>query len=50
MLDVSHKILPHSIYYSKPFRCHPAPGPVGSVSLSGCLALEMVTVEYKGHT
>jgi len=30
--------------------CHPAPGPVGSVSLSGSLALEMLTVEYNGHT
>ncbi|PPQ95365.1 hypothetical protein CVT26_008210 [Gymnopilus dilepis] len=30
--------------------CHPAPGPVGSVSLSSCLALQRITVEYKGHT
>jgi len=30
--------------------CHPAPGPIGSVSLSSCLALERLTVEYKGHT
>ncbi|CAA7266203.1 unnamed protein product [Cyclocybe aegerita] len=30
--------------------CHPAPGPVGSVSLSGSLALEMISVEYFGHT
>ncbi|KAG6872924.1 hypothetical protein C0995_005182 [Termitomyces sp. Mi166 len=30
--------------------CHPAPGPAGSVSLSGSLALEKVTVEYTGHT
>ncbi|KAF5313402.1 hypothetical protein D9611_008575 [Ephemerocybe angulata] len=30
--------------------CHPAPGPVGSVSLSSCLALERITVEYHGHT
>ncbi|KAG5636875.1 hypothetical protein H0H81_006536 [Sphagnurus paluster] len=29
---------------------HPAPGPVGSVSLSSCLALERITVEYHGHT
>lgn len=31
-------------------RCHPAPGPVGSVSLTSCLALQRITVEYKGHT
>lgn len=30
--------------------CHPAPGPIGSVSLSSCLALERITVEYRGHT
>ncbi|TFK31807.1 hypothetical protein BDQ12DRAFT_729235 [Crucibulum laeve] len=30
--------------------CHPAPGPVGSVSLSSCLAVRQITVEYKGHT
>ncbi|KAJ3518876.1 hypothetical protein NMY22_g13463 [Coprinellus aureogranulatus] len=30
--------------------CHPAPGPVGSVSLSSCLALQRITVEYRGHT
>ncbi|KAJ2919702.1 hypothetical protein MD484_g665, partial [Candolleomyces efflorescens] len=30
--------------------CHPAPGPVGSVSLSSCLALERLIVEYHGHT
>ncbi|KAF8960876.1 hypothetical protein BDZ97DRAFT_1921766 [Flammula alnicola] len=30
--------------------CHPAPGPIGSVSLSSCLALQRLTVEYKGHT
>ncbi|KJA25233.1 hypothetical protein HYPSUDRAFT_37712 [Hypholoma sublateritium FD-334 SS-4] len=30
--------------------CHPAPGPIGSVSLSSCLALQRVTVEYTGHT
>ncbi|KAF9450012.1 hypothetical protein P691DRAFT_811259 [Macrolepiota fuliginosa MF-IS2] len=30
--------------------CHPAPGPIGSVSLSSCLALERITVDYKGHT
>ncbi|KAG6827534.1 hypothetical protein H0H92_011413, partial [Tricholoma furcatifolium] len=30
--------------------CHPAPGPVGSVSLSSSLALAQVTVEYSGHT
>jgi len=29
---------------------HPAPGPKGSVSLSSCLALERVEVEYFGHT
>ncbi|KAJ7253038.1 hypothetical protein B0H12DRAFT_1117157 [Mycena haematopus] len=30
--------------------CHPAPGPKGSVSLSSCLAMERLTVEYFGHT
>ncbi|EDR10639.1 uncharacterized protein LACBIDRAFT_317321 [Laccaria bicolor S238N-H82] len=30
--------------------CHPAPGPVGSVSLSSCLALQRLIVEYRGHT
>ncbi|TFK29434.1 hypothetical protein FA15DRAFT_663972 [Coprinopsis marcescibilis] len=30
--------------------CHPAPGPVGSVSLSSSLALERISAEYKGHT
>ncbi|KXN82377.1 Peptidase M20 domain-containing protein 2 [Leucoagaricus sp. SymC.cos] len=30
--------------------CHPAPGPIGSISLSSCLALERVTVDYEGHT
>ncbi|KAJ7704398.1 hypothetical protein B0H17DRAFT_1193643 [Mycena rosella] len=30
--------------------CHPAPGPKGSVSLSSCLALERINVEYFGHT
>jgi len=30
--------------------CHPAPGPIGSVSLSSCLALERITAEYHGHT
>ncbi|KAG6914844.1 hypothetical protein DXG01_014976 [Tephrocybe rancida] len=30
--------------------CHPAPGPVGSVSLTSCLALERIEVEYRGHT
>ncbi|RDB23724.1 Peptidase M20 domain-containing protein 2 [Hypsizygus marmoreus] len=29
---------------------HPAPGPIGSVSLSSCLAIERITVEYFGHT
>ncbi|KAF7366720.1 Peptidase M20 domain-containing protein 2 [Mycena sanguinolenta] len=28
----------------------PAPGPKGSVSLSSCLAMERLTVEYFGHT
>ncbi|KAF9523772.1 hypothetical protein CPB83DRAFT_886687 [Crepidotus variabilis] len=28
--------------------CHPAPGPVGSVSLSGSLAVEALVAEYKG--
>ncbi|KAF8802853.1 hypothetical protein BYT27DRAFT_7196189 [Phlegmacium glaucopus] len=30
--------------------CHPAPGPIGSVSLSSSLALQRLIVEYKGHT
>lgn len=30
--------------------CHPAPGPIGSVSLSSCLALQRITVDYSGHT
>ncbi|KAJ7672571.1 hypothetical protein DFH06DRAFT_1176795 [Mycena polygramma] len=30
--------------------CHPAPGPKGFVSLSSCLALERIQVEYFGHT
>ncbi|TFK31808.1 hypothetical protein BDQ12DRAFT_693525 [Crucibulum laeve] len=30
--------------------CHPAPGPIGSVSLSSCLALQRLTIEYFGHT
>jgi len=30
--------------------CHPAPGPIGSVSLSSCLAIQSITVEYFGHT
>ncbi|THV08023.1 hypothetical protein K435DRAFT_709295 [Dendrothele bispora CBS 962.96] len=31
-------------------RCHPAPGPTGSVSLSSCLAAQQCEVEYFGHT
>ncbi|KAJ7337411.1 hypothetical protein DFH08DRAFT_876765 [Mycena albidolilacea] len=30
--------------------CHPAPGPKGSVSLTSCLAMERLEVEYFGHT
>ncbi|KAL0961090.1 hypothetical protein HGRIS_006072 [Hohenbuehelia grisea] len=30
--------------------CHPAPGPKGSVSLTSCLALNRVMVEFNGHT
>ncbi|KAF8639157.1 hypothetical protein AX17_001645 [Amanita inopinata Kibby_2008] len=30
--------------------CHPAPGPKGSVSLTGCLALQRMVIEYHGHT
>ncbi|KAF5352080.1 hypothetical protein D9758_009404 [Tetrapyrgos nigripes] len=30
--------------------CHPAPGPKGSVSISSCLALQRIAVEYFGHT
>ncbi|KAI0321513.1 hypothetical protein OF83DRAFT_1051107, partial [Amylostereum chailletii] len=32
------------------YRSHPAPGPIHGASLSSCLALERVTVEYHGHT
>jgi hypothetical protein len=31
-------------------RCHPAPGPKESVSLSSSLALQRIEVEYSGHT
>jgi len=31
-------------------RCHPAPGPKGSVSLSSSLALQRIEIEYSGHT
>lgn len=31
-------------------RCHPAPGPKGSVSLCSSLALQRIEVEYSGHT
>ncbi|TFK31806.1 hypothetical protein BDQ12DRAFT_693512 [Crucibulum laeve] len=30
--------------------CHPAPGPIGSVSLSSSLAVRSVAAVYKGHT
>ncbi|KZP22218.1 hypothetical protein FIBSPDRAFT_704897, partial [Athelia psychrophila] len=30
--------------------CHPAPGPIASVSLSSSLANQAVWVDYKGHT
>lgn len=30
--------------------CHPAPGPIGSVSLSSSLAIQSIIVEYSGHT
>ncbi|KAL4076891.1 hypothetical protein V8B97DRAFT_1515166 [Scleroderma yunnanense] len=30
--------------------CHPAPGPAYSVSLSGCLAMVRLRVDYSGHT
>ncbi|EDR10597.1 uncharacterized protein LACBIDRAFT_317213 [Laccaria bicolor S238N-H82] len=29
--------------------CHPSPGPIGSVSLTSCLALKEIEVEYKGR-
>ncbi|XP_006455229.1 hypothetical protein AGABI2DRAFT_138470 [Agaricus bisporus var. bisporus H97] len=29
--------------------CHPAPGPLGSVSLTSCYAREKLIVEYEGH-
>ncbi|KAG2136021.1 hypothetical protein DEU56DRAFT_806055 [Suillus clintonianus] len=32
------------------FMSHPAPGPRHSISLSGCLAISRITVEYQGHT
>ena len=31
-------------------RCHPAPGPHASVSLSGSLALVQFEIEYFGHS
>ncbi|KAH7882943.1 hypothetical protein F5I97DRAFT_1930557 [Phlebopus sp. FC_14] len=31
-------------------RCHPAPGPPYSISLSGCLAVVRLQVDYHGHT
>ncbi|KAF9494346.1 hypothetical protein BDN71DRAFT_1449074 [Pleurotus eryngii] len=30
--------------------CHPAPGPKGSLSLSSCLALNRISVDFFGHT
>ncbi|KAF5350649.1 hypothetical protein D9756_008715 [Leucocoprinus leucothites] len=30
--------------------CHPAPGPIGSVSLSGSLALKGISADFTGHT
>ncbi|KAF7762176.1 hypothetical protein Agabi119p4_8769 [Agaricus bisporus var. burnettii] len=30
--------------------CHPAPGPLGSISLSGSLAIQPILTEYEGHT
>lgn len=30
--------------------CHPAPGPPFSASLSACLAIQRLVVEYHGHT
>jgi metal-dependent amidase/aminoacylase/carboxypeptidase family protein len=30
--------------------CHPAPGPPYSASLSSCLAIQRIQVEYHGHT
>ena len=30
--------------------CHPAPGPPLSASLSACLAIQRLTVEFHGHT
>ena len=30
--------------------CHPAPGPPWSASLSACLAIQRVVVEFHGHT
>lgn len=30
--------------------CHPAPGPARSASLSSCLAIQRLIVEYHGHT
>ena len=31
-------------------RCHPAPGPPSSASLSSSLAITPISVEYRGHT
>ncbi|KAG1717779.1 hypothetical protein EDD22DRAFT_983813 [Suillus occidentalis] len=36
--------------FGKVMLCHPAPGPRHSISLSGCLAISRITVEYHGHT
>ncbi|KAJ7178050.1 hypothetical protein C8R46DRAFT_1075685 [Mycena filopes] len=46
------KLLDHGAYKEMAacLMCHPAPGPKGSVSLTSCLALERIQVEYFGHT
>ncbi|KAL1709444.1 hypothetical protein EV121DRAFT_194702 [Schizophyllum commune] len=45
-------MLKHGAYkgMSACLMCHPAPGPKGSVSLTSCLAIQHVEVEYFGHT
>ncbi|OAX43729.1 hypothetical protein K503DRAFT_66088 [Rhizopogon vinicolor AM-OR11-026] len=30
--------------------CHPAPGPLHSISLTSCLAVIRLEIEYTGHT
>ncbi|KAF7969657.1 hypothetical protein HWV62_26698 [Athelia sp. TMB] len=47
-----HKLLDAGAYSGMDvcLMCHPAPGPIGSVSLSSSLANKAVFVEYSGHS